>query len=214
MLRQYSHLMQIIEKHTTVDRLSVTFRHYLQSLPHAKLDDAYVAGRKKIGEVHSKIGLAPEWYTGSYLRVYEYLIPAIVNTYSKRPQELSSVLLALMKIITLDSQIVLQSYQEDNDYKVIDRLGEVLELVIQIDKFKHVLDTFEDTTEEAGNVGSAAEQLSESVLKVAQSAVSVAESASTTIEQATTGKDIIQESLTAFYPWQMNSKRCKQKFLN
>lgn len=103
-----------------------------------------------------------------------------------------------MKIITLDSQIVLQSYQEDNDYKVIDRLGEVLELVIQIDKFKHVLDTFEDTTEEAGNVGSAAEQLSESVLKVAQSAVSVAESASTTIEQATTGKDIIQESLTSF----------------
>lgn len=198
MLRQYSHLMQIIEKHTTVDRLSVTFRHYLQSLPHAKLDDAYVAGRKKIGEVHSKIGLAPEWYTGSYLRVYEYLIPAIVNTYSKRIQELSSVLLALMKIITLDSQIVLQSYQEDNDYKVIDRLGEVLELVIQIDKFKHVLDTLEDTTEEAGNVGSAAEQLSESVLKVAQSAVSVAESASTTIEQATTGKDIIQESLTSF----------------
>ncbi|MFA4135547.1 MULTISPECIES: protoglobin domain-containing protein [unclassified Brevibacillus] len=198
MLHQYSHLMQIIETHTTVDRLAVSFRHYLQSLPHAKLDDAYVAGRKKIGEVHSKIGLAPEWYTGSYLRVYEYLIPAIVNTYSKRPQELSSVLLALMKIITLDSQIVLQSYQEDNDYKVIDRLGEVLELVIQIDKFKHVLDTLEDTTEEAGNVGSAAEQLSESVQKVAQSAVSVAESASTTIEQATMGKDIIQDSLTSF----------------
>ncbi|NRS19671.1 CZB domain-containing protein [Brevibacillus sp. HB1.4B] len=198
MLRQYPHLMQIIETHTTVDRLAVSFRHYLQSLPHAKLDDAYVAGRKKIGEVHSKIGLAPEWYTGSYLRVYEFLIPAIVNTYSKRPQELSSVLLAFMKIITLDSQIVLQSYQEDNDYKVIDRLGEVLELVIQIDKFKHVLDTLEDTTEEAGNVRSAAEQLSESVQKVAQSAVSVAESASTTIEQATMGKDIIQESLTSF----------------
>ncbi|ASJ55222.1 hypothetical protein BP422_17710 [Brevibacillus formosus] len=89
MLRQYSHLMQIIEKHTTVDGLAVTFRHYLQSLPHAKLDDAYIAGRKKIGEVHSKIGLAPEWYTGSYLRVYEYLIPAIVNVLDQLAKEVS-----------------------------------------------------------------------------------------------------------------------------
>lgn len=198
MLHQYSNLMQIIESHSTVERLSVSFRRYLQSLPHASLNDDYVAGREKIGEVHSKIGLAPEWYTGSYMRVYEYLIPAIIHTYSKRPQELSSVLLSLIKIITLDSQIVLQSYQEDNDYKVIDRLGNVLELVIQIDKLKDVLATLADTTAEASNVGAAAEQLSESVQKVAHSAVSVAESASTTIEQATMGKDIIQESLTSF----------------
>ncbi|MDR7314504.1 hypothetical protein J2X83_000743 [Brevibacillus nitrificans] len=130
------------------------------------MDDAFVAGREKIGEVHSRIGLAPEWYTGSYLRIYEYMIPAIVQAYSSRPQELSHAILSLIKLLTLDSQIVLQSYQEENDYKVIDRLGHVLELVMQIDCIKHVLDTVETTTEEASTVQNASEQLSESVQRV------------------------------------------------
>lgn len=198
MLHEYSHLMHIIESNTTIDRLSKSFRNYLQSLPNAQLDDTYVKGREKIGEVHSRIGLAPEWYTGSYLRVYEYLIPSVVSTYAKKPQETSEILLALIKLLTLDSQIVLQSYQEDTDYKVVDRLGRVLELVMQIDKIKHVLDTVETTTDEASNVRFAAEQLSQSVQKVAQSAVLVAENATTTMEQATTGKEIIQASLKSF----------------
>lgn len=198
MLNEFSHLMHIIESNTTIERLSASFRRYLQSLPDAKMDEAYVAGREKIGEVHSRIGLAPEWYTGSYLRVYEFLIPAIAQAYAKKPQEMSAILLALIKILTLDSQIVLQSYQEDTDYKVVDRLGQVLELVMQIDKIKHVLDTLETTTDEASNVRFAAEQLSQSVQKVAHSAVQVAENATTTIEQATTGKEIIQASLHSF----------------
>ncbi|WP_025844442.1 protoglobin domain-containing protein [Brevibacillus agri] len=198
MLGHYANLMKIIEANTTVGRLAGSFRHYLQSLPDAQLNEAYVAGREKIGEVHSKIGLAPEWYTGSYMRLYEFLIPAIVDTYARKPDELSSTLLALIKLLTLDSQIVLEAYQEDNDYKIIDRLGNVLELVMQIDKIKHVLDTLDTTTMEAGNVRQAAEQLSESVQKVAQSAVQVAENASTTMEQATAGQQIIQTSLTSF----------------
>ncbi|MEK3745125.1 MULTISPECIES: protoglobin domain-containing protein [Brevibacillus] len=198
MLGHYANLMNIIEVHTTVGRLSGSFRHYLQSLSNAQLNDAYVAGREKIGEVHSKIGLAPEWYTGSYMRLYECFIPAIVHTYSKKPDELSSILLALIKLLTLDSQIVLEAYQEDHDYKTIDRLGNVLELVMQIDKIKHVLDTIDTTSVETGTVRHAAEQLSESVQKVAASAVHVAENAATTMEQATAGQKIIQMSLTSF----------------
>ncbi|KQL45724.1 heme transporter CcmD [Brevibacillus choshinensis] len=198
MLNEFSNLMNIVEAHSTIERLSASFRRYLQSLSNTLLDDAYVAGREKIGEVHSRIGLAPEWYTGSYLRIYEFLIPAIVQAHSKRPQELSAVLLSLIKLLTLDSQIVVQSYQEDNEYIVIDQLGHVLELVMQIDKIKHVLDTVETTTSEAKTVRVASEQLSESVQKVAQSALHVAENANTTMEQAAAGKEIIQSSLSSF----------------
>lgn len=198
MLKEFSNLMHILEANSTIERLSASFRRHLQSLPASQMDDAFVAGREKIGEVHSRIGLAPEWYTGSYLRIYEYMIPAIVQAYSSRPQELSHVILSLIKLLTLDSQIVLQSYQEENDYKVIDRLGHVLELVMQIDKIKHVLDTVETTTKEASTVQNASEQLSESVQRVAHSAQHVAENATTTMEQAMAGKEIIQSSLSSF----------------
>ncbi|WP_411502182.1 protoglobin domain-containing protein [Brevibacillus centrosporus] len=86
MLKEFSNLMHILEANSTIERLSASFRRHLQSLPASQMDDAFVAGREKIGEVHSRIGLAPEWYTGSYLRIYEYMIPAIIQAYSSRPR--------------------------------------------------------------------------------------------------------------------------------
>ncbi|WP_339166432.1 protoglobin domain-containing protein [Brevibacillus sp. FSL L8-0520] len=198
MLGEFPELLSIIDQNTTIERLSGSFRRYLQSLATGELTEDYIAGREKIGVIHSKIGLAPEWYMGSYLRVYEHLVPAIVSAYAKRPAELSDALLALLKVITLDSQIVLESYQADNDFKVIDRLGNVLELVMQIDKIKHVLDRLGRTTDEAGNVSTAAEQLSLSVQKVAQSSAEVAENALSAMEQADRGKEIIASSLIGF----------------
>lgn len=198
MLREFSHLMDIIHDHTTIERLSESFRRYLLSLSKGEVSDNYLQERERIGSVHSKIGLAPEWYTGSYLRLYESLVPAIIHAYAKKPQEQSDMLLALIKLVTLDSQIVLESYQADNDYKVIDRLGNVLELVMQIDKIKHVLDTVETTTHEAHNVQVAAEQLASSVHQVANAAEEVAHHATTTLDQASAGKEIIHSSLKSF----------------
>lgn len=198
MLSEFSHLMNIIEDNTTIERLSDSFRRYLLSLSKGEVSSSYFKEREKIGSVHSKIGLAPEWYTGSYLRLYEFMVPAIIHAYAKQPHEQSAMLLALIKLVTLDSQIVLESYQEANDYKIIDRLGNVLELVMQIDKIKHVLDTVETTTHEAHNVQVAAEQLAGSVHQVANSAGEVAHNATTTLEQASAGKEIIQSSLNSF----------------
>ncbi|MEJ8543806.1 protoglobin domain-containing protein [Brevibacillus borstelensis] len=198
MLGEFPELLSIIDQNSTIERLSASFRRYLQTLATGELTEEYLAGREKIGVIHSKIGLAPEWYMGSYLRVYEQLVPVIASAYAKRPQELSDALLALLKIITLDSQIVLESYQADNDFKVIDRLGNVLELVMQIDKIKLVLDTLETTTSEAGNVSTAANELSLSVQKVARSAAEVAENAMSAMEQADQGKESISASLTGF----------------
>ena len=30
------------------------------------IDEKYVNGRKRIGNVHNRIGLLPEWYLGAY----------------------------------------------------------------------------------------------------------------------------------------------------
>ena len=54
-------------------RVFIEQRRYLLSLTEPKIDEAYVADRRRIGETHERIGLEPRWYLGAYA-IYFYLI--------------------------------------------------------------------------------------------------------------------------------------------
>ncbi len=198
MLGRYANLKDIIDRHSSIERLSKTFVQYLRSIPRVNIDQSYVNYRVKIGEIHSRIRLTPEWYTGSYIRLYEYLIPAMIEEFGKRPDELAEVLLAFLKIVTLDSQIVLESYQENNDYKVVESVSRVMEIVTGIDNLKYLHEKVEATVEEAHGVSAAAQQLSASVEEVASHAIAVAENTEETIREANLGQEVIEASLNGF----------------
>ncbi|WLR50409.1 methyl-accepting chemotaxis protein [Bacillus tianshenii] len=198
MLQQFRGLDEIIQTHSTVDRLSKTFVQYLRSIPEADFGAGYIRSRAKIGQIHSKIKLTPEWYTGSYMRVYEYLIPAIISEYRNQPSEMADILLALLRAITFDSQIVLDSYQSENDFKVVDGQSQVMEIMMGIDQVKDVLDKVEHTKHESEGVSTAAEQLTASVEDVAKAAVGVAENTENTVQQANKGQEVIENSLKGF----------------
>ncbi|MFT9846646.1 methyl-accepting chemotaxis protein [Aneurinibacillus sp. REN35] len=198
MLSEYGNLEKIMQDHSTVDRLSQTFIQYVKSIPRIKLDTEYIQNRVKIGEVHSRIRLTPEWYTGSYIRVYEYVLPEIIEQYGHRPDEMKDILMALIRIVTLDSQIVLESYQEANDFKIIESVSSVMETVIGLDKISTLMNTVASAAENVESVSAAAEQLSASVEEVATNAVSVAENTEETIQQVEQGREVIEKSLTGF----------------
>ncbi len=198
MIGTYANLQHIIDQHSTKERLSKTFVEYLKSIPKAKMDESYIASRVKIGDIHSKIRLTPEYYTGSYIRVYEYLVPSIVKEFGSQPDKLADILLSLLKFITLDSQIVLESYQEGNDFKVVSNISAVVELITKINKMKDLLAVVDQTVNEAEAVAAAAQELSTSVEEVASNAINVSENAEETIRQANNGQKVIEESLNGF----------------
>ncbi|WP_062198125.1 protoglobin domain-containing protein [Massilibacterium senegalense] len=198
MLSRFSTLQHIIDKHSTTDRLSKTFSHYLRSIPKAKINDSYVASRKKIGQVHSKIKLTPEWYTGSYVRVYEHIIPTLVNQYHTKPKELSSILLSLIRIITFDSQIVLEAYQETNDLRTIKKENDLMQTITDITTIQKLLKTIEKTSNKANTVTNESIELSQSIEKVAHQATDVAKETEFTIKEAKQGKFVIEQSLESF----------------
>ena len=198
MIEKYASLQNIIDQHSTKQRLSKTFVEYLQSIPQAEIDGNYIASRVKIGDIHSKIRLTPEYYTGSYIRVYEYLVPSIVTEFGSQPESLADILLSLLKFITLDSQIVLESYQEGNDFKVVSNISTVVELITKINKMKDLLAVVDQTVMEAEAVAAAADELATSVEEVATNAINVSENAEETIRQANNGQKVIEDSLNGF----------------
>ena len=81
MIMMIPEIKQIFNENSLRDRYTAAIGEYFKQLTKPKLSKEYVAYRKRIGRVHSRIKLVDEWYIGSYLRVYEYLLPIITKKF-------------------------------------------------------------------------------------------------------------------------------------
>ncbi|MCU6707464.1 methyl-accepting chemotaxis protein [Paenibacillus sp. J5C_2022] len=210
LLAEVTDMRSIVEKNSTWERLSQTFIDYLKSIPRVAIDDEYVQYRIRIGLVHSRIGLAPEWYIGSFTRVYEYLVPTVLERFNAK--EASAILVALNRLLTLDAQITLEAYQQAHEFQFIETNSEIVEELIRMDKVKPLLASVHVSMDEATSVSAAAEQLSASIQEVADHAVQVAEDTDLLIEQATIGRGIIDESLNGFLAMAERFAQSKAQF--
>ncbi|WP_019121446.1 methyl-accepting chemotaxis protein [Brevibacillus massiliensis] len=197
LLAQIPAMRQIIDDHSSLERLHATFMEYLKSVPRVTFDEEYMRSRTKVGMVHSRIQLAPEWFIGAFTRIYEYLVPAILHRF-RNAKEASGILLALNRVLTLDAQIVLEAYQEAHEFKFIETNSQIIEEIVQMDKVQPLLAAVDTTIREATSVSAASEQLSASVQEVANNAVQVAEKTDVLIKQAQEGQEIIHHSLQGF----------------
>ena len=93
------------------------------------LNEDFLKRSNHIGEVHAQIGLEPKWYVGSYARILDDLITAMIAPGWKRllPWKRAEArsIAALVKVSLLDMDIALSSYFTDINAKV-NLLNEVL----------------------------------------------------------------------------------------
>ncbi|WP_282935975.1 globin-coupled sensor protein [Paenibacillus sp. RC67] len=108
-------LLQIIQRHSTLERLKETQRSYFLSMTSGVLDEAFIEGRLFIGKVHSRIGLTSNWYLGTYII---YLDIAVAHLEKVLPNDWRPVIHALTKMFNLDSQLVLEAYETDEKAKI------------------------------------------------------------------------------------------------
>lgn len=113
-------LKALIERFSTLERLKKTQRAYFVSMCTEELDDAYMEQRLHIGRVHSRVGLTPQWYLGTYML---YLDVAVAHLRQVSPHDWMDVTLALSKMFNLDSRIAIEAYEEEERAK-IGRLAE------------------------------------------------------------------------------------------
>ena len=75
-------------------------------------DAAYVADRRRIGEVHERVGLEPRWYLGAYALYFSLLTPLVCDEYHAEPELGARTLIALQKVLTFDAQLAMETYIE------------------------------------------------------------------------------------------------------
>ena len=93
-------------------RLLEAQKRYLLSLVTGPYDRAYEEGRRRIGQVHARLGLTPEWYFGAYALYLSLLQPLIFEKFRTQPDKYVATRIALTKVIFLDMQLALEAYIE------------------------------------------------------------------------------------------------------
>jgi signal transduction histidine kinase len=85
--RFYAHLTNapevrhFVEDPETVRRLKRYQREYLLSLTSGRYDGEYARSRVRIGRTHDRIGLDPEWYLGTYAKLFTLDMQLVLDAY-------------------------------------------------------------------------------------------------------------------------------------
>jgi signal transduction histidine kinase len=114
----YRHLLSFPEtrKFLTDELISTRLleaqKRYLLSLLTGPYDRAYEEGRRRIGQVHARLGFTPEWYFGAYALYLSLLQPLVFEKFRNEPSQYVAIRIALTKVIFLDMQLALEAYIE------------------------------------------------------------------------------------------------------
>ncbi|MFT8320211.1 MAG: globin-coupled sensor protein [Bacillus sp. (in: firmicutes)] len=130
-LQQIPHLINIINEHSTIDRLKKTLTHYLLEMVSGKIDERYIENRIRIGKIHNKIKLFPEWYIGAYTLIQNEMFVILTN--EKLPlDKAKSLYLSFQKLCSFDMQIGISTYIESYTSSMM-KLNEIHTLQQQLD---------------------------------------------------------------------------------
>lgn len=163
------HLLQIIQQHSTLERLKHTQREYFMSLTSGKIDDEYVQKRLIVGHAHSRIGLTTNWYLGTYM---VYLDIATAALSQALPGDWIPVVNSLSKMFNYDSQLVTEAYE-----------------AVEKGKIEHLLD---EQTSLLTGVTKAVQELASMMVELSSSSQTVAETAVQTAEAQDKAHEMIR----------------------
>jgi hypothetical protein len=110
---QFSHpeFVEIVEcAGSTRARLQDFQRRYLLQLFSGMPDAAYVESRLRIGALHARIGVTPNWFVSSYGLYERYLFPMLTRHFFFRRRKGRRAVEALGKLLRFDKALVLDMY--------------------------------------------------------------------------------------------------------
>ncbi len=117
----YRHLLthprtrQLLRDEAVRKRLLGQQKAYLLSLAGPRIDEEYVAQRRRVGEVHERIGLEPRWYLGAYAHYMSLLTPLVCEASHESPERAERTMIALQRLLMLDAQLAIETYIERSE---------------------------------------------------------------------------------------------------
>ena len=139
------------------------------------MDLDYVFKRRKIAYVHARIGVLPNWMISAYTLINQLIIPLIVKELSRDEEKMLDVLLSYDSLVTIDQQIILETYIEIQAGSVVNGLGEIITYNTQLDTIKELIEFQEIQQQEIVAADQLMHELDESIEEIATSVGDISE---------------------------------------
>jgi signal transduction histidine kinase len=120
-LRSDEELRPLLAGEGVLDQLKAVQRDYLKSLVSGDYGEDYAAKRLKVGEVHERLELAPDWYLGTHGLFLELLFPLIQMRFADDPRRAMQAGAALSKLMIVDMQMLLDAYYGKQRKQAVER---------------------------------------------------------------------------------------------
>lgn len=104
-------LKQLIERHSTLERLKGTLAKHILQMFDGQVTPDYINVRKRIADRHVRIGLQNKWYIAAFQKVLNVLSRQIEDSTLPESEQVRIVRSA-GKLFNLEQQIVLTMYEE------------------------------------------------------------------------------------------------------
>lgn len=143
-----------------------------------KFDEDYAQSVRRIGLIHSKIGLEPTWYIGAYAFTMNYLYENITHQYHsylspKESQKKTALLMrAINQCVMIDMDMAITVYLDENKRTYQEKLNEIA------NRFEQTIGTVVD------GISSAATELEASSASLTKAAKITAENIDSVSERA------------------------------
>ncbi|MFP3916495.1 protoglobin domain-containing protein [Lysinibacillus telephonicus] len=138
-LLEIPELNYIITTYSSVERLKVSLDRHFVSLFEDELSIEYVFKRRKIAYTHAQIGVLPNWMISAYTLINQLFIPLIIKSFSKNERTMMDILLTYDSLVTIDIQIIVETYIEIQGGSVVNGLGEIIKYNTQLEQIKELV---------------------------------------------------------------------------
>ncbi len=121
-------LVDIINRHSSVEKLKVTLRRHIIEMFNGIIDEEFYLRRIKIAKVHVHIGLRTQWYICAFQDLTVSFID-LVEQYITHPKDQFSTIRAISKISNFEQQLVLEAFENtvEQHKEMMERKKEVVE---------------------------------------------------------------------------------------
>ncbi|WNB91481.1 globin-coupled sensor protein [Bacillus sp. NEB1478] len=174
-------LLEIIQKHSSVERLKVTLMRHIHEMFSGVIDMKFIEQRRVIAHIHFRIGLQPKWYICSFQDMLLSML-SIFDDRIRDKEEYQRAVKAVTKILNFEQQLVLEAFEAEQ-IKERERHEEQKQLIIQ--SVGNSVDELASISEETS---AALQELSSKADEVVDFAKNSADSANEVTHQSIAGK--------------------------
>ncbi len=103
-------LVDIINKHSSVDKLKITLRRHIIEMFNGTIDEEFYKRRVSIAKVHVHIGLRTQWYICAFQDLALSFIDLVEN-HIANPVDQFNTIRAISKISNFEQQLVLEAFE-------------------------------------------------------------------------------------------------------